>query len=233
LRLLAFDTLGPALSAALVAAGRGVAYRVLPPEGGGRAERLLPLLDEILADAGWGWRDLDLLAVTVGPGGFTAVRTGVAAARALALALDRPAVGVGTLEAVAEAAVVAAGPGALLALKDLRRGDFAVQAFCADLVPDGPVRLLDRPAALAAAAGADRLAGDGAAAIAQDLPAPSRPVVEAPFDARYVAVAALRRVTTRGEEPVAGTSLRPFYLRAPDARADAGRPLVTASVTHR
>ncbi len=233
MRLLAFDTLGPALSAALVADGRGVAHRALPLEGGGQAERLLPLLDEILADAGWGWGELDLLAVTVGPGGFTAVRTGVAAARALALALDRPVVGVGTLEAVAEAAVAATAPGALLALKDLRRGDFAAQAFSVDLAPDGPARLLDRPAALAAAARAERLAGDGAATIARDLPAPGRPVVEAPFDARYVAAAALRRVATRGEEPVAGTSLRPFYLRAPDARADAGRPLVTASAARR
>ena len=233
MRLLALDTLGPALSAALVASGRETACRVaLPLEGGGQAaERLLPLLDEILAEAGWGWRDLDLLAVTVGPGGFTAVRTGVATARALALALDRPAVGVGTLEAVAEAAVAAAGSGPLLALKDLRRGDVAAQAFGDDLVPEGVARLLDRAAALEAAAGAGRLAGDGAATIACDLPAPpSGPVVvEAAFDARYVAAAALRRVA-RGEEPVAGTSLRPFYLRAPDARADAGRPLVTPAV---
>jgi tRNA threonylcarbamoyladenosine biosynthesis protein TsaB len=155
LRLLALDTLGPAVSAALVASGRETAYRAaLPLEGGGQAaERLLPLLDAVLAEAGWGWRDLDLLAVTVGPGGFTAVRTGVATARALALALDRPVVGVGTLEAVAEAAVAAAGPGPLLALKDLRRGDLAAQAFDADLAPDGPVRLLDRAAASVAAAG--------------------------------------------------------------------------------
>jgi hypothetical protein len=98
-------------------------------------------------------------------------------------------------------------------------------------VPEGAARLLGRAEALVVAAGAGRLAGDGAATIACDLPAPpSGPVVvEAAFDARYVAAAALRRVA-RGEEPVAGTSLRPFYLRAPDARADAGRPLVTPAV---
>lgn len=204
------------------------AFRALPPAGAGQAERLLPLLDEVLAAAGWGWRDFDALAVTVGPGGFTAVRTGVATARALALALDRPVLGIGTLEATAEAVAAADGPGPVLVLKGLRRGDFAAQAFGGDdLTPEGPARLLDRSAALAAAGGARRLAGDAAVAITRDLPpSGTPPVVEAHVDARYVAAAALRRVTTRGEEPVAGTSLRPFYLRAPDARTDAGRPLV-------
>ena len=53
-----------------------------------------------MAEAGWAWRDLELVAVTVGPGTFTGLRAGIAVARALGLALDCPALGVGTLEIV-------------------------------------------------------------------------------------------------------------------------------------
>lgn len=228
MRLLALDVLGAAPSAAAFADGREAAFRTAPAGGGGVAESLLPLLGETLAAAGWGWDDVDLLAVTVGPGGFTAVRAGLAVARALALALDRPAEGVGALEAVAEAAVAAAGPGPLLALKDVRRGELAAQAFGADLTPTGPVLLLDLEAALAAAAAAPRLAGDGATPLAGRLPA-GKPVVEAAADARYVAAAALRRAAAPGWAAAAGTGLRPAYPRPPDARPEAGRPLVAAA----
>jgi tRNA threonylcarbamoyladenosine biosynthesis protein TsaB len=228
-RLLALDALGPSLSAALDEGGSLVAERAEVPERGGQAERILPLAERLLAEAGWGWRDLDLIAVTAGPGGFTAIRTGVALARALALALDRPVAAVGTLEAIAEAAVATDGPGPLLALKDLRRGQLAAQAFAADLAPATGVRLLVAGGveALAAAAGAHRLAGDGAAAVLATTPGLGKPVVEAVPSARYVAAAARRRAA-RGEGPVAGTEVRPLYLRPADAKPAAGRPLVGA-----
>jgi tRNA threonylcarbamoyl adenosine modification protein YeaZ len=70
--------------------------------GRGQAERLLPMLEEMLAEAGVGWADLDGLAVCTGPGNFTGLRVGVAAARGLALALDIPAVGVTRFEALAD-----------------------------------------------------------------------------------------------------------------------------------
>jgi tRNA threonylcarbamoyladenosine biosynthesis protein TsaB len=228
-RLLALDTLGPSLSAALDEGGAVLAERSETPERGGQAERILPLAEGLLAGAGWGWRDLDLIAVTVGPGGFTAVRTGVALARALALALDRPVAAVGTLEAVAEAAVALDGPGPLLALKDLHRGGLAAQAFAADLAPAAGVRLLvaGGPEVLAALAGAPRLAAGEGALVLATMPGLGKAVVEAPPSARYVAAAARRRAA-RGEAPVAGTEVRPLYLRPADARPAAGRPLVGA-----
>ena len=135
MRLLAFDTQGPLLSA-VAAEGCAVVVERAEAAERGQADRILPLLEEVLALAGWGWRSVELLAVTVGPGSFTAIRTGIAAARALALALDRPAIGIGTLEAMAEAAVDLAGPGPLLVLKDLRREQLAAQSFAPDLVPE-------------------------------------------------------------------------------------------------
>jgi tRNA threonylcarbamoyladenosine biosynthesis protein TsaB len=223
LRLLAFDTQGPLLSAVAAECDAVIAERAEAAERG-QADRILPLLEEVLALAGWGWRSVELLAVTVGPGGFTAIRTGLAAARALALALDRPAIGIGTLEAMAEVAFDVARPGPLLVLKDLRREQMAVQGFGPDLKPDALPRLLGRDEALAAAMAAPRLAGDGALLLRPFL-LPTNTILEAVPSARYGARAAWRRVT-RGERLVAGTELRPFYLRPADAQLAAGRPLV-------
>ncbi len=67
----------------------------------GQAERLIPMLTEILDEAGMDWRDLDAVGVGVGPGNFTGIRISVSAARGLALGLGVPAFGVTLLEAVA------------------------------------------------------------------------------------------------------------------------------------
>ncbi len=67
----------------------------------GQAERLMPLLEEVLADAGVTWRDIDVIGVGTGPGNFTGVRIAVAAARGLALSLKIPAIGISATEAAA------------------------------------------------------------------------------------------------------------------------------------
>jgi tRNA threonylcarbamoyl adenosine modification protein YeaZ len=218
LRLLAFETVGTGVSAAALD-GDALIHSLDGPDRRDQAERLLPLIERLLAQLGWTWTSIDVLAVDVGPGGFTAVRTGVAAARALALALDRPVMGVTSLETIA-----AAVGGPVLALKDLRREQLAAQRFAADGSPADAVRLLTHTAAVREAAGAPRLAGDGAAAIAFDLDS-DKPVIEAELRARYVGAASMGCMT-RGAAPVAGTELHPFYLRAPDARLAAGRSLV-------
>ncbi len=68
----------------------------------GQAERLLPLLEEVLAEAGLGWGDLAALGVGTGPGNFTGTRIAVAAARGLALGAGIPAEGVTSMEALSE-----------------------------------------------------------------------------------------------------------------------------------
>jgi tRNA threonylcarbamoyladenosine biosynthesis protein TsaB len=67
----------------------------------GQAERLAPMAREVVEGAGFTFADIDRVAVTTGPGSFTGVRVGLAFARALALALGKPCVGVSTLEALA------------------------------------------------------------------------------------------------------------------------------------
>ena len=141
--ILAFDTSAARCAAALVSAGRVLVARD-EATGRGQAERLLPMLQEMLAEAGLGWNDLDGIAVATGPGNFTGVRIAVAAARGLALALGVPAVGVTAFEALA-------GPGeATVAIED-RRGTVFVQRF-EDRVPLGEPAAGAHPAPLPEAA---------------------------------------------------------------------------------
>lgn len=97
---LGFDCSGPWCAVALVRGDATLAHAQedMPR---GQAERLMPLIESLLAGAGIGWGDLDAVGVGVGPGNFTGIRIAVAAARGLALALEVPAIGVGACEAAA------------------------------------------------------------------------------------------------------------------------------------
>lgn len=96
--VLAFDTSGPYCAAAVLIGEEIVAARV-DPMARGQAERLMGLLDEVLAEAGRTWHDLTAIGVGIGPGNFTGIRISVAAARGLAMGLDVPAIGVSGFEA--------------------------------------------------------------------------------------------------------------------------------------
>lgn len=98
--ILAFDTSGPHCAAALLTGDKVVASRHEEMKRG-QAERLFPLLEELLGEVGAGWKDLDAVGVGTGPGNFTGIRISVSAARGLALSLGRPAIGVSALRAQA------------------------------------------------------------------------------------------------------------------------------------
>jgi tRNA threonylcarbamoyl adenosine modification protein YeaZ len=97
--ILAFDTSAAHCAAALLLGDTMLAARAEEMTRG-QAERLMPLLEEILAEHNKTWRDLTAIGVGVGPGNFTGIRIGVSAARGLALALDIPAIGVSTFDAI-------------------------------------------------------------------------------------------------------------------------------------
>jgi len=97
---LGFDTSAAHCAAALLQGDRVLVQRH-EDMARGQAERLFPLLGEVLAEAGAGWRDLSVIGCGIGPGNFTGIRISVAAARGLALSLGIPAVGVGATEAAA------------------------------------------------------------------------------------------------------------------------------------
>lgn len=136
------------------------------------AEHLVSTVDLVLERAGFDYPSLDRIAVTVGPGTFTGLRIGLAAARAIGLAAERPIVGVTTLEALAEGVAHKADDNeAVIAAIDARRGQIYFQAFhmkptglisatagkavdVSDIdkvVPEGPVLAVGSGAALVAA----------------------------------------------------------------------------------
>ena len=104
MNVLAFDTCLGAVSAAVRWRDDTGAWQLnghYEPLALGHAERLLPLIERAMADAGLRFDQLDRLAVTIGPGGFTGLRVGVSAARALALATGLPVVGLSSLALMA------------------------------------------------------------------------------------------------------------------------------------
>jgi tRNA threonylcarbamoyladenosine biosynthesis protein TsaB len=123
--ILAFDTATEVATSALVADGEVLGERV------SRAVTLLEDVDALVRQAGARTRDIEALAVGIGPGSFTGVRVGLATARGLALALDIPVAGVSTLSALE-----AGAPGALPVIDARRREVFVLQEEPRVLAPE-------------------------------------------------------------------------------------------------
>ncbi|MEX0305855.1 MAG: tRNA (adenosine(37)-N6)-threonylcarbamoyltransferase complex dimerization subunit type 1 TsaB [Ruegeria sp.] len=101
--ILAFDTSAAHCAAALLREGKIIAARTESMTRG-QAERLMPLLEELLTENNCTWQCLDAIGVGIGPGNFTGIRISVSAARGLALGLGVPAIGVSGFDALAELA---------------------------------------------------------------------------------------------------------------------------------
>lgn len=198
--VLAFDTSAAHCAAALLLPGGRVLNRLEPMEKG-QAERLMPLLEELLQAAGLGWSDLTRLAVGTGPGNFTGVRIAVAAARGLALGLGIPAIGITRLEALAFGL-----PRPITVVEDARRGEVYVQGFGTEtseaLLLDGS----DLPHVLETAQVTGSAAGPAA------LP-PAMPLAEA-----------MARLAAARDLPQPRPA--PFYLRGADAAPPSDPPPV-------
>lgn len=220
MKLLALDTATNACSVAYWDGVAVAAHRATAMERG-HAESLLPMVAEILAAASLrgGISGLDALAVTVGPGAFTGVRIGLAAARAMGLAAGLPVLGLTTLEVVAMSQQ--AGEDPLLVAIDSKRKDFYAQLFAADGAPaSAPVAVL--PEDLVGLLPADarvRIAGDAAPAAAAALDAIGRTydLTMGPDRPDAAAVARLAAERWRGGlPPPDAPPPAPVYLRPPD-----------------
>lgn len=180
--------------------------------GRGHAEALPGMLSEAMAAAGLAWREVERIAVTVGPGSFTGVRIGVAAARGLALVVGGDLVGITTLAVHAAAARRLAGAVAVLALIPARGNDLYGQCFATDGRPIAMPEIADQGDFAARAAGDPtlHLAGPGAPAIAAGL-APER-LIHADTAPDPAALLHLAETSQPAAEPP-----KPLYLRPPDA----------------
>ena len=224
MRLLAFDTAGDGCSAGVFLDGRSLAVQF--SDGGiGHAERLPRLIEAVLAEAGVDLDALDGLAVTVGPGSFSGIRTGLAAARGLALVTGLATVPVTTLEALAAPLIAGNTELPIAAIMDARRGQVFLQRFDQTGAPLTSPEALTPEAAAATLEGAWRLVGNGAALVAPHLVHRAVAVAPGRLDAAGVALAA-ERALAQGTTPVDGFRLHPCYARGADARPGAGRALV-------
>lgn len=128
MNILALDSALSSCSAAVIKDGK-ILSEIFEDRLRGQAERLVPMCQEVCGQAGLDFADMDAIAVTCGPGTFTGVRIGLAAAKGLALALDIPLVGVTTLEIVARNAAERACSGRIAVTHDARRSEVYLQLF--------------------------------------------------------------------------------------------------------
>jgi tRNA threonylcarbamoyladenosine biosynthesis protein TsaB len=217
MRVLAIDTALEACSAAVLDTERadGAAYESLPMVRG-HAEALIPLIARVLKRAGLGFSELDRIAVTTGPGSFTGLRVGISAARGIALAAEKPVVGLTTLAAYAAPLIAADDTLPVVVAIDARHDHVYLQVFG----PGGRTLVAPRLASLrdalrASSTGAPRLVGTAAKLLAAAWPAGERP--PSTVDQRQAPdidwVARLGAAAAESASPP-----KPLYLRAPDAQ---------------
>ena len=223
MRVLAIDTALGACSAAVLDTDLGA---VIASESTvmsrGHAEAVMPMIARVMDQAGIDFSSLDRIAVTTGPGSFTGLRVGIAAARGIALAAGRPAIGLTTLSGFAAPHIAEDDTKSVVAVVDARHDHVYLQVFG----PGGrtlvPARIAPlREAVRAAMSGTVRIVGNAANLMARSWSsAQSAPeLVEQRAAPDIGWVARLGAAATEAHSPP-----KPLYLRAPDAQPqDAAR----------
>jgi tRNA threonylcarbamoyladenosine biosynthesis protein TsaB len=217
MRVLAIDTALAACSAAVLdTAYGGIVASESSPMTRGHAEALIPLIARVMKQSGMGFDDLDRVVVTTGPGSFTGLRVGLAAARGIGVATGLPVTGVSTLSAYAAPYLGADDKSPVVAAIDARHRHVYLQVFA----PGGRTLIAPRLAPLdeavrAASQAPARIVGSAALAVADGL----AETAAAPLtvDAREAPdigwVAQIGAVVPETKSPP-----KPQYLRAPDAQ---------------
>jgi len=228
MKILAIDTALPAVSVCVLDSADALpeAVESVAMERG-HAEALLPMIDRVMARIDGGFEALGRIAVTVGPGSFTGLRVGIAAARGIGIACNVPVVGVSTLSALAAPLILDEKAEAVGVAIDARHGNVFFASFDADgRIFRAPQLTTVRDAILSFESSAVRLAGSGApmlaieawsAGIAAEVIS-SAPAPDIAFVARLGLLA----------DP-ASAPARPLYLKAPDAKPQAGNPVPLAT----
>ncbi|MFC6446227.1 tRNA (adenosine(37)-N6)-threonylcarbamoyltransferase complex dimerization subunit type 1 TsaB [Shinella zoogloeoides] len=207
--VLAIDTAGTGCYAALYDSDRDIVLGAAGDDiGRGHAERLMEFVDAALDAAGTDIKAVGRIAVTVGPGSFTGIRVGVAAARGLALALGVPTVGVSSLAALAADHRTGAP---LMVAMDAKRDEVYWQRFAADGAQASPPAIATVVEARAIAAGHDGALAGSAAHLLRDGEPPAADGVSIVTVARIGA-----HLDPKNHLP------KPLYLRGPDAKPQAG-----------
>jgi tRNA threonylcarbamoyl adenosine modification protein YeaZ len=222
MRVLAIDTALEACAAAVLDTEYGKVASESLPMLRGHAEALIPLIGRVMQKADMAYSALDRIAVTTGPGSFTGLRVGISAARGIALAAGKPAVGLTTLAAYAAPLLAQDDTISVAAAIDARHEHVYLQVFG----PGGRVLVAPRIASVADAArisakGPVRIVGTGADMLAAAWP-PDEPAPMLVEDRRAPDIVWIGRLAVALNE--AAGAPKPLYLRAPDAQPqDAAR----------
>ena len=222
MRVLGIDTALAACSAAVLDTSAGITATQTLDMGRGHAEALMPLVARVMDQAGIEFAEIDRVAVTTGPGSFTGLRVGISAARGIALAAGKPAVGLSTLAGFAAPLIAEDDNSNVVAAIDARHEHVYIQVFG----PGGRTLVSPRIASLrdavrAAISGAARIIGSGAGLLAAAWPRGVEPplLVDKRSAPDIAWIARLGAAAAEGHGPP-----RPLYLRAPDAQPqDAAR----------
>ena len=216
MRVLAIDTALAVCAVAVLDTERtGMRARESVPMLRGHAEALMPMIARVMDAAQLDFAELDRIAVTTGPGSFTGLRVGIAAARGIALAASKPSVGLTTLAAYAAPQIANEDTVPVVTAIDARHGQVYLQVFGPGgrtLVPPRVASIAD--AVRAAATGPVRIVGSAAGLIAAawptGFPAPSLVEAHPAPDIDWVA-----RLGAAAAGPV---TPKPLYLKAADAQ---------------
>ena len=186
---------------------------------------LLPMAEDLLKNLGLRLGDLDAVAVAHGPGSFTGVRIGVAAAKGLCWGAEKPAVGVSTLEAMAWNGVCAPEGSLICCAMDARRNQIYNALFTWEngaprrQSPDRAIALAELAEELRAQSRPIWVLGDGAKLCYDDLSARGLPAAIAPDRVRYQSAWGVCRAA-EGKEARSAGELLPVYLRLSQAERE-------------
>jgi tRNA threonylcarbamoyladenosine biosynthesis protein TsaB len=216
MRLLAIDTSRGACSAAVYdGETRFALARESAPMQRGHAEALAPIVKRLLGEVEGGASSLGKIAVAVGPGSFTGLRIGVAMARAMALTLDIPVVGVSTLIAYAGPMLDDPRPGVIASVIEAGHGQVYFHLIDSKAKQIFSPRLISLRDAVRAIGGSTaRIVGDAAGLLAEEARRAGLDV-DASAGSNYPDIVAIARVGLAAD-PGAWPA-RPFYVKPPDA----------------
>ena len=224
MRVLAIDTALEACSAAVLDSSRGgiIASETLTMSRG-HAEAIMPLIARVMDLADVEFAQLDRIAVTTGPGSFTGLRVGISAARGIALAAGKPAVGLSTLAGFAAPLIAEDDSTHVVAAIDARHDHVYLQVFgTAGRTLVAPRIAITRDAVRAAMTGPARIIGSAANLLGAAWPkGAGQPLLVEQSGAPGIGwVARLGAAAAEGYGPP-----KPLYLRAPDAQPQDGAHL--------
>jgi tRNA threonylcarbamoyladenosine biosynthesis protein TsaB len=221
MNILALDTSGPVAGIAILKNGEA-AYEAMAVNRFTHSVSLMPMVEEGFAHSGLSISDIDMFAVTVGPGSFTGVRIGVSTVKGMAHGAQKPCIGINALEALASG--IPFGDCTICSIQDARAGQVYGAAFNAGMPPkrlinDEALKLSEFLYKIGTLPGPYLFVGDGVSVNMKMIESALKDkAVFAPVHARFLRPLGVALLAEQYKDhAVDYLQLMPYYLRAPQA----------------